>query len=106
MEGAEDGTVSVYVIADLDIKDFEELSKYAEKAPATVTAQGGRYLVRRGKAEVIEGNWRPKSLTVLEFPSWAAAKAWYNSEEYRRIIDIRKRAAPTDLVWVEGVPTH
>lgn len=95
--------MSVYVIADLDVKDFEELSQYAEKAPATVAAHGGRYLVRRGKSEVLEGNWKPKLLSVLEFPSWEAAKEWYHSKEYRAIIDIRKRSAPTDLVMVEGV---
>ena len=96
--------MSVYVIADLDVKDFEELSHYAEKAPATIAAHGGRYLVRRGKIEVLEGNWKPKLLSILEFPSWEAAKEWYSSKEYRQIIDIRRRAAPTDLVMVEGVP--
>ena len=90
--------MSVYVIADLDVKDLEELRTYAEKAPATVAAQGGRYLVRRGKAEVIEGNWKPKSLTILEFPSWAAVKAWYNSEEYRPALDIRKQSSSSRLL--------
>ena len=104
MGTAEGRAVSVYVIADLDVKDFGELSKYAEAAPATIAAHGGRYLVRRGTIKVVEGKWKPKLLSILEFPSWAAAEEWYNSAEYRRIIDIRKRAAPTDLVMVEGVP--
>jgi len=96
--------VSVYVIADLDVKDFEELGKYAERAPAINAAHGGRYLVRRGKIKIVEGNWKPKMLSVVEFPSWAAAEEWYSSKEYGQIMDIRKRAAPTDLVMVEGVP--
>jgi uncharacterized protein (DUF1330 family) len=100
-------TVSAYVIADLDVRDPKKLAEYAELVPKTVAKFGGRYLVRAGKFEVIEGDWKPTMLVVLEFPSWDAAMNWYNSEEYRPLKQMRIRSATTDGVLVEGVsPAH
>jgi uncharacterized protein (DUF1330 family) len=95
--------VSAYVIADLDVKDEREFREYARKVPDTIAKYGGRYLVRSGKFEVVEGSWRPKRIVVLEFPSMEAARSWYDSEEYRPLKELRIRCAPTDGVLVEGV---
>lgn len=95
--------MSAYVIADLDVKDTEEFRKYARRVPETIARYGGRYLVRGGKVETVEGSWNPRLLVVLEFPSWEAARKWYDSEEYRPLLAMRQRSALTNGVLVEGV---
>jgi len=96
--------MSVYLVAELDVKDPEELRKYGEKVPETIAKHGGRYLARRGRLDVLEGKWNSKLLTIVEFPSREALLAWYNSEEYRPLKALRQRAADTTLLMAEGVP--
>lgn len=64
---------------------------------------GGRFLVRGGAMEVLEGDWKPKRLVVLEFPDLAALKAWYHSPGYQQLLALRKQAAISNFVIVEGV---
>lgn len=94
--------MSAYVIANLTVTDPEQLGRYAELVPATIEKYGGRYLVRGGKFDVIEGTWSPHLVVVLEFPSWDAALTWYNSEEYRPLKEMRMKSAHTDGVLVQG----
>lgn len=103
MEARSSDPVSAYIVADLDPKDPEKLKEYAEKVPKTIEKYGGRYLVRGGKFEIWEGDWKPTLLVVIEFPSWEAAEEWYNSEEYQPLKKMRMMSARTDGVLVEGV---
>src|SRR5262249_58010085 len=64
--------------------------------------EGGRFIVRGGKFETLEGQWHPKRLVVLEFPSVEQAKRWYDSEEYRPLKAMRFKASKSNLVLVEG----
>lgn len=91
-----------YLIADLDVSDPAGMANYRAKVAETVARYGGRFLVRGGAHEVLEGEWRPTRLVVLEFPSMEALKRWYNSPDYRPLIAERKAAAATDVVIVEG----
>jgi uncharacterized protein (DUF1330 family) len=93
-----------YVIAELDITDPAGFAAYREAVPATIAAHGGRYLARAGALETVEGDWRPKRLAVIEFPSMERARQWYESRAYQPLIEIRKRTALTNLVFVEGLP--
>jgi len=95
--------MAAYVIVDLDVKNAAALENYRAKVPDTIAKYGGRFLVRGGAHEVIEGNWRPKRVVVLEFPSMDALKRWYNSPDYKPLIAERKAAAATDLIAVEGL---
>jgi uncharacterized protein (DUF1330 family) len=92
-----------YLILDVHVEDPEEYAAYRERSPATVEAYGGRYLVRGGPHEVIEGEWEPERVVVIEFPSVQRAKEWYASPEYQEIVGMRQRAAPSNTVLVEGV---
>ena len=69
-----------YVIVETDVSDPEQYEQYKTAASAAVTAHGGRYLVRGGEQDVLEGDWRPSRLVVLEFADLAAARRWYDSE--------------------------
>ena len=91
-----------YVIADVEVTDPAAYEEYRTLVPATVAKYGGRYLVRGGAHEVREGDWRPTRVVVLEFPSAADARRWYDSEEYQPAKAIRHRAARSKVLIVEG----
>lgn len=91
-----------YVIADVDVHDLEAYREYAALVPATLEPHGGRFLVRGGSWEALEGDWRPRRVVVLEFPSIEHARSWYESEAYAAAMAIRQRASTGNLVLVEG----
>ena len=95
--------MSAYVIVEIEIVDPAGYEAYKKLAGATVEKYGGKYLVRGGQTEVLEGNWKPKRIVVLEFPSTDRAKAWLNSEEYREPRKMRHATAKTHMLVVEGV---
>ena len=91
-----------YVIADVDVLDDEAYAEYRKQVPATLELYGGRFLVRAGAWEALEGDWSPRRLVVLEFDSPEQARAWYESEEYRGPKELRQRASNGNLLLVEG----
>jgi len=95
--------MSAYVIVDIDIHDEPGLAEYRRLVPATVEKYGGRFAVRGGKFETREGNWQPKRIVLLEFPSMDAARRWYDSPEYKLLLAMRLKASKSNLVIVEGV---
>lgn len=95
--------MAAYVIADIELTDPVAFEAYRERVPATIAQYGGRYLVRGGRHETLEGSWRPHRLVVLEFPSLEAARRWYDSPEYREPKALRQRASRGHVVLVEGV---
>lgn len=95
--------MAAYFIADIEVKDPTAFEEYRKQVPATIEKYGGRYLARGGATEVLEGEWRPRRVVILEFPGVAAARRWYDSEEYREPKALRRRAAVTNLVLVEGL---
>lgn len=94
--------MAAYVIVDLEVKDPTAYESYRREVVATVTKYGGRFLVRGGNVQVLEGDWAPKRVVVLEFPSMDALQRWYRSDEYRPLIAQRQRAAAGDIIAVEG----
>ncbi|MGH8100647.1 MAG: DUF1330 domain-containing protein [Chthoniobacterales bacterium] len=91
-----------YIIVDIDIVDPVGYEQYKNLAGATVEKYGGKYIVRGGKSEVLEGDWRPKRIVILQFDSIARAKEWLNCEEYREPRKMRHRTARTNMIVVEG----
>ena len=94
--------MAAYLIANVDVKDAATFEEYRKQVPATIAKHGGRYLVRGGRVERVEGTWNPTRLVVLEFPSIEQARQWYDSEEYRGPKALRKTCTVTDAVFVEG----
>jgi uncharacterized protein (DUF1330 family) len=95
--------MSAYFIVDLEVTDPVGIEEYRKQVPATIAKYGGRYLVRGGKHETLEGDWHPRRVIVLEFPSVEQAKRWYDCEEYRGPKALRFKTARTNLVLVDGV---
>jgi uncharacterized protein (DUF1330 family) len=92
-----------YVIVEIDIVDPAGYEEYKQLASATVEKYGGKYIIRGGAAETLEGDWNPKRIVVLQFDSIQRAKEWLDSEEYREPRKMRHRTARTRMVVVEGV---
>ena len=95
---------AAYIFVDMQISDLEQYKKYMAAAPAAVAAAGGEYLVRGGKFETLEGNWKPARIAMLRFPSYDAAKTFYDAELYRAAREKRQGATEFfNMVLVEGV---
>jgi uncharacterized protein (DUF1330 family) len=92
-----------YLIAETDIIDPEQYEHYKAASPGAVAAGGGRFVVRGGELAVLEGDWNPTRLVILEFENLEAAKAFYESPEYQAAIKLRKGAAHLNMVAVEGL---
>ena len=95
--------MAAYVVVDIEVLEPVEYEEYKKLAAPSVTAYGGRYVVRGGAAEVLEGGWIPNRLVVLEFPTVAQAQAWWASPEYSVAKAIRQRTASTNMVLVAGM---
>ena len=94
--------MAAYLIAEVDVSDNAGYEEYRQKVPAVIAAHGGRYLVRGGALEVLEGGRAPKRMVVLEFPNRAALQTFWDSPEYRPLRALRERAASANIVAVEG----
>ncbi len=92
-----------YMIADVNVTDPEGFEEYRKLVSATIEAYGGRYVVRGGATETIEGDWSPSRLVIIEFDSVEQAKAWYHSDEYAGPRDMRHKAATTNAIFAEGL---
>ena len=93
-----------YVIADVKVTDPEQYKQYMALSPGAIEAAGGRFLVRGGPHEVLEGVWQPNRMVMVEFPDMAAARAFYDSAKSR--VARAKRAGATEffnMVVVQGV---
>ena len=95
--------MSAYVIVEVNVTDPQLFQEYAKDVPATIAAYGGKYLVRGGTMERKEGDWAPKRIVVLEFPSMDQVRKWYHSAEYAPLLAMRLNAATSNLILVEGV---
>ena len=92
-----------YVIVETDIHDPEQYEQYKAASPAAVAGGGGRFIVRGGELAVLEGDWAPTRLVVLEFDDLEAVKRWYDSPAYQDAKKLREGAAHLRMVAVQGV---
>ena len=92
-----------YVIVETDVTDPEQYEHYKAASPAAIAAGGGRFLVRGGELAVLEGDWRPPRLVMLEFEDLEAAKRWYASEVYQEAKKLREGAANFRAIAIQGV---
>lgn len=95
--------MAAYVIVNDEVLDENTFSDFRERIGATVDAHGGRYLVRGGAVEVIEGSWSADRMVVVEFDDVDAARGWLNSPEYTDLRKIREQSAHANVIVVEGV---
>ena len=95
--------MAAYAIVDMTVTDAVKIEEYRKLAGASVAAHGGRFLARGGKFVVVDGDWNPQRIVLIEFPDLERAQRWRASPDYRQACEIRDRAATTRMVLVEGV---
>ncbi|HYK55771.1 MAG TPA: DUF1330 domain-containing protein [Flavisolibacter sp.] len=91
-----------YIIVEIEIHDPETYEEYKKLTPISLAAYRGKFIVRGGKTETLEGEWQPQRIVVLEFPTVERAKEWWASEEYAPAKNLRQRTAHTKMIVVEG----
>lgn len=94
--------MAAYVIAQMTVTDPTAFADYPGQAGPTVAAFGGRYVVRGGAIDRMEGDWRPGRVVVIEFASMDEARAWYDSQIYEEAKALRIRSTVSSLMIVEG----
>jgi uncharacterized protein (DUF1330 family) len=91
------------VVSEIEVLDKERYENYKQMVASSIAAHRGRFLVRGGATETLEGEWSPKRFVILEFPSAAQAKAWWGSEEYAEAKALRQATARTQMILAEGL---
>ena len=95
--------MAAYLVVDIEVTNPAQFEEYKKLAPAAIAKYGGRYLIRGGAYEAIEGDWKPQRITVVEFESMEKAHAFYNSPEYQVAIKARLGAADMKMLLVQGI---
>jgi uncharacterized protein (DUF1330 family) len=95
--------VPAYVIANIDVKDPVRYADYRQMVPASIEKYGGRFVARGGSIDVLEGDWHPTRLVIVEFPSAARAREWWDSAEYAEAKALRQATSTGTLLILEGV---
>jgi uncharacterized protein (DUF1330 family) len=94
--------MAAYVITDIDVSDPVRYEDYKVLSSSSAAQYGGRFLVRGGAHETLEGDWQPHRVVVLEFPSVEQARQWWSSPEYEEAKAIRREASESRIILVEG----
>lgn len=95
--------MAAYIVAEVEVRDAERYEEYKRLVPPTLAEYGGRFVVRGGAAEALEGDWSPRRVVILEFPSAEKARAWWGSDAYAPAKGLRQATADSQLILVEGV---
>ena len=95
-----------YIVAQITVRDAASYERYKDLVTSSIAAYGGRYVVRGGATETLEGSWRPARFVVVEFPDVERAHAWWGSPEYAPAKALRQASADTEMLLVEGVSSR
>jgi uncharacterized protein (DUF1330 family) len=95
--------MSAYVISEVEMLDQGLFERYRSLAPATIAKYGGRYIVRGGAQETVEGGATSRQFVIVEFPTMEKAREWYASPEYAEALKVRQKALERRLTFVEGI---
>lgn len=99
--------MTAYVVINVaEVKDASVYAQYRAVVSATIARAGGRYLVRGGEVDVLEGEWRPNRFVMVEFPNAEAARSWWRSEAYASLRDQRQLSTRTDMILVQGLGSN
>jgi uncharacterized protein (DUF1330 family) len=95
--------MAAYVVVEIDIHDAATYERYKALVPPTIAAHGGRYLARGGAVDTLEGDWKPRRVVLLEFPSAEHARGWWSAPEAAHIKALRQQSARTRMIVVSGL---
>ena len=93
-----------YVVVEIAVHDAQTYERYKQLAPPSIAKYDGRYLVRGGATETLEGTWTPPRFVILEFPSMERARQWWASPEYAPAKALRQVSTHSMMLLVDGLP--
>jgi uncharacterized protein (DUF1330 family) len=96
--------VAAYMIVEVETTDEALMAEYRKHTPGLVAKFGGKFIVRGGKTRTLEGGWTPSRVVVLEFPDYATAERFYDSADYKPVLDMRLKAGKSKAIIVDGHP--
>jgi uncharacterized protein (DUF1330 family) len=94
--------MAAYLVSDVTVRNAEAFETYRSRAAKAIAKYGGRYLVRGGEVQSLEGVWNPRNIVIVEFQSMQQARAWYQSPEYASALEVRDIALERNLIFVDG----
>ena len=94
--------MAAYMIVEVETTDEALMAEYRKHTPGAIAKFGGKFIVRGGKTRTLEGGWKPSRVVVLEFPDFAAAEAFYDSDHYKPILAMRLKAGKSKAIIVDG----
>ena len=92
-----------YVVTEIEVIDKDRYEAYKQMVAPSIAAYGGKFLVRGGATETLEGTWSPQRFVIVEFASTAQAKAWWDSPQYAEAKALRQATARTQMIVAEGL---
>jgi uncharacterized protein (DUF1330 family) len=95
--------MTAYLIVEVETHDQALMEEYRKHTPGLVAKYGGTWVVRGGETQTLEGDWRPPRIVVISFPDMAAARRFYDSEDYKPVLALRLRAGRSRAILVDGV---
>jgi uncharacterized protein (DUF1330 family) len=95
--------MAAYLICDVTVKNGEQLRNYLSKSETTLAKFGGKFLIQAGAVDVVEGDWNPKVIILVEFPSSEKAREWYHSADYAPALAIKPSAIDRAMIIVQGL---
>ena len=96
--------MAAYIVVQVDVKDPVRYEDYKKLVPPSLEAFGGRFIVRGGRTETLEGDWAPKRFVIVEFPDVERARAWWASDGYAPAKALRQATSSTQMILAEGLP--
>jgi uncharacterized protein (DUF1330 family) len=94
--------MAAYLIVEIETTDEALMAEYRKHTPGLVAKFGGKFIVRGGKTRTVEGGWTPSRIVMIEFPDFAAAERFYDSEEYKPVLAMRLKAGKSKGILVDG----
>ena len=91
-----------YMIVEVETTDEALMAEYRKHTPGLVAKYGGKFIVRGGKCRTLEGGWKPPRVVVLEFPTYEAAERFYDSADYKPVLEMRLKAGKSKAILVDG----
>jgi uncharacterized protein (DUF1330 family) len=92
-----------YVVLDITVTDRSGYEEYKKAGAATLAAFGGEPLIRGETIEPLEGDWHPRRVVMIRFPSMEHARRWWHSPQYEEAKKLRHRSATTNVVLIDGI---
>lgn len=96
--------MAAYLIVEVETTDAALMAEYRKHTPGLIARFGGKFIVRGGECDSLEGGWTPSRMVVIEFPDMAAGRRFYHSEDYKPVLAMRLKAGTSKAVLVDGLP--